>query len=136
MSTPPLMIYDPATNCDNPYPSEANQYREYHPNKAWLYNPYTGESRKAEDVADDLFGKKLPSIESDSGVLNEELGIAEYNGKIFQAVANSDCLGCYFYTTTEARCHFKSFFNRPEKMQCTAGQRDDSTSIIWIKQEG
>lgn len=51
-----LMKYDPATGKEKPYPSNAEQYRIYHGNVAWLYNPYTGEIRNAQDVGIDCFG--------------------------------------------------------------------------------
>ena len=52
-----LMKYDPATRDENPYPSHAAQWRAWHGHKtAWLYNPWTGEQRKAEDVGSDTTG--------------------------------------------------------------------------------
>lgn len=51
-----LMIYDPAMGDEHPYPSHAEQWRSYHGRKAWLFNPWTGERRSAEDVGSDAFG--------------------------------------------------------------------------------
>lgn len=51
-----LMKFDPATCKDNPYPSHAAQWREYHGKKAWLFNPWTGGQRDARDVGTDVFG--------------------------------------------------------------------------------
>jgi hypothetical protein len=52
-----LMKYDPATRDEKPYPSHAEQWRDWHGHKtAWLYNPWTGEQRKAEDVGSDTIG--------------------------------------------------------------------------------
>lgn len=54
--TLPLMKFDPATAKEFPYPSEADQWREYHGATAWLYNPYTGNLRDARDVGSDVYG--------------------------------------------------------------------------------
>lgn len=51
-----LMKFDPVDGAEKPYPSEANQYREYHGQVAWLYNPYTGEKRDPRDIGSDVFG--------------------------------------------------------------------------------
>jgi len=52
-----LMDFDPATRERKPYPSHAAQWRDYHGHKAaWLYNPWTGEQRRAEDVGSDVTG--------------------------------------------------------------------------------
>jgi len=51
-----LMIYDPATGAEKPYPSHADQYRIYHGSVAWLFNPWTGLRRDARDVGTDCFG--------------------------------------------------------------------------------
>ncbi len=133
MSTPPLMLYDPATNFATPYPSEANQYREYHPNKAWLYNPYTGEIRTAEDIAADLFGNKLtvnkPAVD-EKVELQEE--IVEYRGQKFKAVDSANCTGCEFHNPGEG-CYF-IMGDRPTYMNCDWFKREDRKSVIWIKQ--
>lgn len=34
-----LMQFDPATGSEKPYPSHAEQWREYHRNDAFLFNP-------------------------------------------------------------------------------------------------
>ena len=51
-----LMIYDPATGDHRPYPSQADQYRNFHGNLAWLCNPWTGEDRTPADIGSDVFG--------------------------------------------------------------------------------
>lgn len=51
-----LMMYDPATGEARPYPSQAQQWRQYHGKDAWLFNPWTGRRRSAGDVGSDPFG--------------------------------------------------------------------------------
>lgn len=52
-----LMKYDPVNGTDRPYPSQADQYREYHGHAtAWLFNPWTGKKRNARDVGSDVTG--------------------------------------------------------------------------------
>lgn len=51
-----LMQFDPATGVERPYPSHAEQWREYHGALAWLFNPWTGTRRLAGDVGSDAFG--------------------------------------------------------------------------------
>jgi hypothetical protein len=52
-----LMMFDPATSQPHPYPSQADQWREWHGHgTAWLYNPWTGQQRYAEDVGSDITG--------------------------------------------------------------------------------
>lgn len=52
-----LMAFDPATGVEQPYPSHAAQWRHYHGHStAWLFNPWTGKRRVAEDVGSDLVG--------------------------------------------------------------------------------
>ena len=51
-----LMNLDPATGWSKPYPSHAAQWREHHGKTAWLFNPWTGERRTAQDVGSDPFG--------------------------------------------------------------------------------
>lgn len=50
------MKYDPATGMPKPYPSHAGQWRKEYPTLAWLYNPWSGYLRRAEDVGSDVFG--------------------------------------------------------------------------------
>lgn len=55
-----VMKYDPATGTPNPYPSHAEQWREWHGKMvAWLYNPWTGELRLAGDVGTDPYGQLI-----------------------------------------------------------------------------
>lgn len=51
-----LMKFDPAFGTDHPYPSEARQYRQYHGDVAWLYNPWTGIARHPLDIGSDPTG--------------------------------------------------------------------------------
>lgn len=52
-----LMKFDPATGEPKPYPSHAKQWREWHGfGMAWLFNPWTGGRRNAEDVGTDVMG--------------------------------------------------------------------------------
>lgn len=51
-----VMRFDPATCELKPYPSHAKQWRRYHGEVAWLYNPWTGTSRTASDIGSDVFG--------------------------------------------------------------------------------
>lgn len=59
MSQEKLMIVDPATGSEKPYPSHAKQWRIYHGKIAWLFNPWTATRRKAEDVGSDTFGQLI-----------------------------------------------------------------------------
>lgn len=64
MSQESLMKFDPATGCGLPYPSHAEQWRKHHGQTAWLYNPWTGNARNAQDIGSDVRGvgivDKLP----------------------------------------------------------------------------
>ncbi len=51
-----LMKFDPAFGTEKPYPSEAQQYREYNGKIAWLYNPWTGNKRHPFDIGSDVTG--------------------------------------------------------------------------------
>lgn len=51
-----LMRYDPASGEYHPYPSHADQWREWHGRMAWLYNPWTGQSRHPSDIGTDVMG--------------------------------------------------------------------------------
>jgi hypothetical protein len=53
------MLVCPATGKENPYPSEAKQWRQYHGKCAWLYDPYTGTKRDPRDIGTDTFGHLL-----------------------------------------------------------------------------
>lgn len=51
------MDYDPATGAHRPYPSHAQQWRDWHGHAtAWLFNPWTGHRRDARDVGSDVTG--------------------------------------------------------------------------------
>lgn len=52
-----LMKFDPGFGTRQPYPSHAAQYRAYHGNMAWLFNPWTGCRRHPLDVGSDPFGQ-------------------------------------------------------------------------------
>lgn len=68
-----LMRFDPATGWGNPYPSHAQQWREFNGEMAWLFNPWTGDRRHAADVGSDTFGHLIVPegepmlVEKDSG---------------------------------------------------------------------
>lgn len=51
-----LMRFDPGFGTEKPYPSHAQQYRVYHGDMAWLFNPWTGSRRHPLDVGSDPFG--------------------------------------------------------------------------------
>jgi hypothetical protein len=59
-----LMKFDPATCAEKPYPSHAAQYRDYHGKRAWLFNPWTGAARSAEDIGSDIFGSLIQAEEA------------------------------------------------------------------------
>ena len=55
-----LMKFDPATGDTRPYPSHAEQWREWHGyGTAWLFNPWTGGRRNASDVGTDVLGRLI-----------------------------------------------------------------------------
>ena len=54
-----LMNFDPCSGTPEPYPSHAGQYREYHGEDAWLFNPWTGDKRKSLDVGSDVLGNGI-----------------------------------------------------------------------------
>lgn len=54
-----VMLCDPVSGSEKPFPSQAAQYREWHGKIAWLYNPWTGEKRIHADVATDPFGYSI-----------------------------------------------------------------------------
>lgn len=56
MAQDKLLKFDPATGEVSPYPSHAQQYRDYHGCAAWLFNPWTGDKRNPLDVGSDVFG--------------------------------------------------------------------------------
>ena len=51
-----LMRFDPAWGTQFPYPSHAEQWRQWHGETAWLINPWTGKYRDARDIGSDVFG--------------------------------------------------------------------------------
>lgn len=51
-----LMKFDPALGTERPYPSNAYQWRDYHGQMAWLYNPWTGKHRHPLDIGSDVMG--------------------------------------------------------------------------------
>ena len=54
-----LLKFDPATGEPNPYPSHAGQWRAHHGKTAWLFNPWTGARRSAEDIGTDTQGRLI-----------------------------------------------------------------------------
>ena len=61
-----LMKFDPATGKEKPYPSHAQQWREYHGKPAFLFNPWWGNRRHASDVGSDPFGYGIKAEYKDS----------------------------------------------------------------------
>jgi hypothetical protein len=57
-----LMKFDPATRKEQPYPSYAEQYRKYHGQVAWLYNPWTGGQRDPRDIGSDVTGLLIDAV--------------------------------------------------------------------------
>lgn len=51
-----VVRYDPATCMPRPYPSHADQYRDWHGRVAWIYNPWTGDMRDPRDIGSDTLG--------------------------------------------------------------------------------
>ena len=51
-----LMRFSPDTGEEKPYPSNADQWREYHGRSAWLFDPWTGEKRDVRDIGSDVLG--------------------------------------------------------------------------------
>ncbi len=63
-----LMKFDPATGIAKPYPSHAGQWRKFHgENTAFLFNPWSGTVRSAEDVGSDRFGYGIIQRNSTNG---------------------------------------------------------------------
>ena len=63
MSQAALMKFCPAFRTEKPYPSHADQYRKYHGNAAWIYDPWTGKRRDPRDIGSDPFGLLIVVIE-------------------------------------------------------------------------
>lgn len=53
------MKYDPVDGMMNPHPEMADEYREYHGNVAWMYNPWTGMERDPRDIGSDVLGQAI-----------------------------------------------------------------------------
>lgn len=51
-----LMTFDPRDGSQKPYPSHAKQFREWHGQDAWLFNPWTGKLRHYSDIGTDVTG--------------------------------------------------------------------------------
>ncbi len=51
-----LMKFDPAFKTIQPYPSHAAQWRDWHGEIAWLFNPWDGSARSPLDIGSDPFG--------------------------------------------------------------------------------
>jgi hypothetical protein len=77
-----LMLFDPATCGHKPYPSHAGQWRDYWGSLAWLYNPWTGDQRKAGDVGSDPFGHLIrpPNTLLMSAPIRKDTMIQESHG--------------------------------------------------------
>lgn len=92
-----LMKFDPATGEPKPYPSHADQWREWHGKAtAWLFNPWTGTRRDAGDVGSDTFGQlilppgeplyaataPLATVEARYKDLLQRLGVQGHDGAV------------------------------------------------------
>lgn len=63
MTQEAVMRYDPATGETRPYPSHAEQWRIYHAfTRAWLFDPWLGTRRSADDVGRDMFGRAVRTL--------------------------------------------------------------------------
>ena len=60
-SQPQLMKFDPQDGTITPYPSHAGQYREWHGQAAWLYDPWSGNKRSPMDIGTDTLGRAIDS---------------------------------------------------------------------------
>lgn len=100
MSQHTLMKYDPATGAEKPYPSHADQWREYEgKTAAWLFDPWTGERRHAGDVGTDLYGHLiLPPGEKLEPAISGPLRL---DGTAPHCVFD---IGAEFVTTGEITC--------------------------------
>lgn len=56
MSQQTPMRYCPALGWEMPTPQDAAEWRDCNGERAWLFNPWTGNRRSAEDVGSDTFG--------------------------------------------------------------------------------
>lgn len=53
------MDFSPDDCSKKPYPSQADQWRDYHGETVWFYNPWTGKARDARDIGSDTFGRLI-----------------------------------------------------------------------------
>ncbi|MNP88960.1 hypothetical protein D3C85_13540 [compost metagenome] len=53
------MQYDPADGMLSPSPSVASHWRTFNSPAAWIYNPWTGDSRDTGDISDDPQGELI-----------------------------------------------------------------------------
>lgn len=97
-----LMFCCPAYGTSNPFPSHAEQYREYHGKVAWLVNPWTGKNRDPKDIGSDPFGHLISdgtAPEPDVNKIKQELYEAKrllrtlnlYNDTLFDPEFIVDC---------------------------------------------
>jgi len=59
MAQEKLMVVSPEDGSSRPYPSHADQWRAYHGNTAWLFNPWSASRRNAKDVGTDVYGRLI-----------------------------------------------------------------------------
>lgn len=52
----PLMKFDPAFGTRKPNIDNVDMYREKHPKRAWLFNPWTGVMRHPNEIGTDILG--------------------------------------------------------------------------------
>lgn len=66
------MRFDPATGALNPHPSDPEEWRAYHGRVAWLFNPWLGVRRCAEDIGSDVYGHAIVAHSSISSVRQDQ----------------------------------------------------------------
>lgn len=72
-----LMKFDPATGEPEPYPSHAQQWRNGHPETAWLFDPWSGDRRLARAVGLDPFGMLIQPPGEPVYAASNELAVAQ-----------------------------------------------------------
>lgn len=94
-----VMGFDPSFGTPYPYPSHADQYRQMHENRAWLFDPWTGIRRTSEEVMRDVFGRDIiPKLRSGPMVDHEKIRAQESARGMLARLAHEDqanlaCLG-------------------------------------------
>ena len=50
------MNFSPDYGKADVYPKKAQEWREFHGDVAWIYNPWTGDKRDPRDIGSDVLG--------------------------------------------------------------------------------